>query len=141
MLEFVKDADQIQLSAKIKAPKVDNELISIDVNALQNMIHQRMNAFQTNLINHLNQWENTIVNYVESRIKDSENDAYFNQDLVFNKDFTQRFESNQIMEQNMHTIEEGLAALLRTESIDDELAKYQNEIIELRRQLEQRPSK
>lgn len=107
----------------------------MNVNELRDIICQQMSGLETNLIGQLNLIGDQIIDYVDNRVKEAEGDACFQRELYFNKDFTVRFESTQLLERNMQTIEEGLAALLH-EPVEKKMSEYQSELAELRQQLE-----
>lgn len=107
----------------------------MNVNELRDIIRQQMSGLETNLIGQLNLMGDQIMDYVDNRVKEAEGDACFQRELYFNKDFTVRFESTQLLERKMQTIEEGLAALLH-EPVEGKFAEYQNELADLRQQLE-----
>lgn len=94
-----------------------------------------MSGLETNIISQLNLMGDQIIDYVDNRAKEAECDACFQRELYFNKDFTVRFESAQLLERKMQTIEEGLAALLH-EPVEGKLCEYQTELADLRQQLE-----
>lgn len=102
---------------------------------MRDIIRQQMSELEMNLIGQLNLMGDQIIDYVDNRVKEAEGDACFQREFYFNKDFTVRFESTQLLERKMQTIEEGLASLLH-EPVEVKFSEYQTELAELRQQLE-----
>lgn len=110
------------------------DLVTVNLNELREIIRQQMSGLETNLIGQLNLMGDQVIDYVDNRVKEAEGDVCFQRELYFNKDFTVRFESTQLLERKMQTIEEGLAALLH-EPVEEKLSEYQTELAELRQHL------
>lgn len=138
--KFIKDGHVSTPNSLATKTKIDGE--ALNMNALRQMlgeiVDQKLETMQSNFTAQLRNVETNVVRRVDERIREAEGEIKFHQDHYFHAGFKGNFNLYTLMEKEMDMLKEGMAIMLRDDTLAHDYYRLKEENEELKRRLEKK---
>lgn len=102
-------------------------------NILGEILHDKIGTLETEFDIHMRRWQENMTAYVATKLKELTNHVGFMQSRYFHSDFNNRYRDHMELKQELDMFDEGFAALLHAESVEEQYSEYRKELENLRR--------
>lgn len=107
---------------------------------LADALNEKFNMLESKFETQMRQWQENLLSYSELKYKELTTQVRYMQGRYFQSDFNMRYKNHMELEEELDLFDEGFAALLHTDTVQDQYPVYSAEVEELRRKFHEQQS-
>ncbi|XP_031619157.1 uncharacterized protein LOC116338189 [Contarinia nasturtii] len=101
--------------------------ITIDSQMLSEMLRDKLRILELEFENQIRNWQKNVMDSVQTKMRELTTDVRYIQGRYFQSDFNHRFRNHCEIEDQLALYEEGIAAMLHRDTVDDQWPIYAKE--------------
>lgn len=119
----------------------NGEMITVNTGELNEMLNEilneKMGILEAEFEIHLRKWQESVTSYMSAKLKELTSQVRYMQGRYFHSDFNHRYRNHMELETELDMFDEGFAALLHADSVENQYSVYSAELEDLRRRFQE----